>query len=82
MLAPDVRNKQIDDTKNALSECCRSVALFRILSLALPLRDKEGTAYLVLVVSRDEECEVEDNNSDPQGGEAVEQPKEEWDQDE
>ena len=37
------------------------------------LEDKEATGYLDLEVSGDEESDVEDINSDPGAGEAVEE---------
>ena len=44
------------------------------------LKNKEAAGYLDLEVSGDEESEVENNNSDPEGGEAVEGVEEGWDQ--
>jgi len=46
------------------------------------LEDKEAAGYLDLAVSGDEESKGEDNNSDPEGGEAVERLEEGWNQDE
>jgi len=44
------------------------------------LEDKEAAGYLDLAVPGDKEIEVEDNNSDPKAGEAVEGHEEGWDQ--
>ena len=47
-----------------------------------PLEDTEAAAYIDLEVSGDEESRVEDNNSDPEAGDAVEPLEEGWDEDE
>ena len=46
------------------------------------LEDTEATAYIDLEVSGDEESGVEDDNSDPEAGDAVEPLEEGWDEDE
>ena len=45
------------------------------------LENKEAAGYQDLAGSGDEDSEVEDNNSDPEAGEAVKGLAEWWDQD-
>ena len=53
--------------------------LLRIRGLKPALQCKEATGYLDLEGSGNEESELEDNNSDPEAGEAVEALEEGWD---
>ena len=46
------------------------------------LEDTEAAAYMDLEVSGDETSGVEDDNSDPEAGDAVEPLEEGWDEDE
>ena len=81
-LPREVRNKLIDDTKKRIKRMLRESGFIQDQESRTALEDKEAAGYLDLEVSGDEESQVEDNNSDPEAGEAVEGLEEGWDQDE
>jgi len=76
-----VRTKLIDDTKKRIKRMLRDSGFIQDQESRAALEDKEAEGYLDLEVSGDEESEVEDINSDPEAGEAVEALEEGWDGD-
>jgi len=71
-----VRTKRIDDTPKGFKQMLRDSCFVQDQASRAPLEDKKGSGYLDLEVSGDEESDVEDINSDSEGGEAVEAVKE------
>jgi len=68
-----VRTKLINDTKKRIKRMLRDSGFVQDQESRAVLEDKEATGYLDLEVSGDEESDVEDINSDPGAGEAVEE---------
>lgn len=62
----------MEDTKKRIKRMLRESGFVQDQESRAPLEDKEGAAYLELEISGDEESEVEDDNSDPEGGNEVE----------
>jgi len=76
-----VRTKLIEDTKKHIKQMLRDSGFVQDQESRTALEDKEAAGYLDLEVSGDKESEVEDINSDPEAGEAVEALEEGWDGD-
>ena len=77
-----VRKKLIDDTKKCIKRMLRDSRFIQDHESRAVLEDTEAAAYMDLVVSEDDKSGVEDNNSDPKAGDAVEPLEEGWDEDE
>ena len=76
-----MRTKLIEDTKKHIKQMLRDSGFVQDQESRTALEDKEAAGYLDLEVSGDKESEVEDINSDPEAGEAVEALEEGWDGD-
>ena len=78
----EVRKKLVDNTKKRIKRMLRDSGFIQDHESRAALEDTEAAAYIDLEVSGDEESRVEDNNSDPEAGDAVEPLEEGWDEDE
>ena len=78
----EVRKKLVDNTKKRIKRMLRDSEFIQDHESCAALEDTEAAAYMDLVVSEDDKSGVEDNNSDPKAGDAVEPLEEGWDEDE
>ena len=76
-----MRTQLIDDTKKCIKRMLGDSGFVRDQESRATLEDIEAAGYLDLEVSGDEESNVEDINSDPEAGKAVEALEEGWDGD-